>query len=42
MEYFDKGEKNAMLHDPWEFDRKMIHKKYQKIVKQLEDHAPKN
>lgn len=42
MEYFDKGEKNAMLHDSWEFDRKMIHKKYQEIVKQLEDHTSKS
>jgi hemerythrin-like domain-containing protein len=36
MSYFTQKEKNQMLEEGWEFDRKMIHEKYQNIVKELE------
>ncbi|MEE4310246.1 MAG: hemerythrin domain-containing protein [candidate division KSB1 bacterium] len=32
--YFTEGELNHMLDDFWEFDRKMIHEKYQNVVDQ--------
>ena len=31
QEYFDKDEQNKMLAEFWEFDRKMIHEKYNKV-----------
>lgn len=31
QEYFDKDEQTRMLAEFWEFDRKMIHEKYNKI-----------
>lgn len=36
MKYFDKQEQEAMLNDFWEFDRKMIHEKYQKVIDSLQ------
>jgi len=35
MKYFDKQELDDMLNDFWEFDRKMIHEKYQKVLLNL-------
>jgi len=32
MEYFTKNEQDVMLDEYWEFDRKMIHEKYTKVV----------
>ena len=37
MTYFSKKELQDMLQEFWEFDRKMIHEKYTKIVKDLEE-----
>jgi hemerythrin-like domain-containing protein len=34
--YFTKQEQDAMLQEFWEFDRKLIHEKYQKIVEQFQ------
>jgi len=34
--YFSEAEEQAMLREFWEFDRKMIHEKYGKLVKELE------
>ncbi|MCJ7508293.1 MAG: hemerythrin domain-containing protein [candidate division Zixibacteria bacterium] len=36
MTYFTQKEQDQMLEEGWEFDRKMIHEKYQNIVKELE------
>lgn len=36
MEYFTEQEKKLMLQEFWEFDRNMIHEKYQKIVGEIE------
>ena len=36
MEYFSKEEQDKMLKNFWEFDRKMIHEKYKKLVEELE------
>ncbi len=33
--YFSKEELDKMLNDFWEFDRKMIHEKYQKVYNSL-------
>ena len=35
--YFSDQEDQAMLAEFWEFDRKMIHEKYESIVKELKD-----
>jgi hemerythrin-like domain-containing protein len=35
MDYFTKQELDAMLHEFYEFDRKMIHEKYQIVVDTL-------
>lgn len=37
MEYFSEQEKNSMLKEGWEFDRKLIHEKYQYIVSNAEE-----
>lgn len=34
QEYFDKDEQNKMLAEFWEFDRKMIHEKYNKVFEE--------
>ena len=36
MDYFTEQERDAMLTEGWEFDRKLIHEKYQNIVTELE------
>jgi len=36
MEYLSREEQDNMLQDFWEFDQKMIHEKYTKIVNDLE------
>jgi len=35
--YFTDEEDQAMLAEFWEFDRKMIHEKYQSVVEKLEE-----
>lgn len=35
MEYFSKQEQDEMLQEFWEFDRKMIHEKYNKVVGEI-------
>lgn len=37
MKYFSKEEQQDMLEEFWEFDRNMIHDKYKKLVKLLEE-----
>jgi len=37
LDYFSKEEQDKMLEEFWEFDRKMIHEKYRKVVDQIED-----
>jgi len=36
MDYFDKREQAAMLDEYWEFDKKIIHEKYNNIVERFE------
>jgi hemerythrin-like domain-containing protein len=36
MEYFTSEQQEDMLEEYWEFDRKMIHEKYKKIVEEAE------
>ena len=36
MEYFTSEQQQDMLEEFWEFDRKMIHEKYKKIVEESE------
>jgi len=36
LDYFSKQEQDDMLNEFWEFDRKIIHEKYQKVVEALE------
>jgi len=36
LEYFDEQEQDKMLQEYWEFDRKLIHEKYKKIVEDTE------
>jgi hemerythrin-like domain-containing protein len=36
MEYFTKDEQDKMLAEFYEFDRNMIHEKYQKVVDQIQ------
>ena len=35
MKYFNEKEQDAMLEEFWDFDKKMIHEKYQKVVEEL-------
>jgi hemerythrin-like domain-containing protein len=35
MEYFSRQEQDDMLQEFWEFDQKMIHEKYHKVVDEL-------
>ena len=37
MAYFTKQEQAAMLAECFEFDRQMIHEKYEQAVRQLEE-----
>lgn len=39
MDYFDKQEKDAMLCEFTEFDRKFIHDKYKAVVEEIENHT---
>jgi hemerythrin-like domain-containing protein len=39
LEYFSKEEQDQMLQEFWEFDRKLIHEKYQKIVDDIKNSA---
>ncbi len=43
LEYFSQQEQGDMLQEFWEFDRQLIHEKYQKVVDELEKEkkAPK-
>ena len=36
LDYFSAAEHDAMLAEFWEFDRKLIHEKYEKVVAELE------
>jgi len=36
LDYFTKDEQDAMLQEFWEFDKKMIHEKYKKVVEEYE------
>ncbi len=36
LDYLSPQEQSAMLQEFWEFDRKLIHEKYQSLVEQLE------
>ena len=36
MEYFSQEEKDAMLRECWEFDKKLIHEKYRQVVERFE------
>jgi hemerythrin-like domain-containing protein len=36
MDYFSQKEKDKMFEESWEFDRKLFHEKYTKIVEALE------
>jgi hemerythrin-like domain-containing protein len=42
MDYFSEEQQQAMLVEFWEFDRKMIHEKYEKVVEQAEKERDKN
>jgi hemerythrin-like domain-containing protein len=35
MKYFSADEQGLMLDEFWEFDRKMIHEKYTKLIEEL-------
>jgi len=37
MDYFSEAEREAMLDEMWEFDRGMIHQKYESAVERLEE-----
>ncbi|MFX0007723.1 MAG: hemerythrin domain-containing protein [Promethearchaeota archaeon] len=37
MNYFTKDEQNKMLQEFWEFDKTLIHEKYQKVIENLQN-----
>jgi len=37
MEYFNEQEKDSMLSEGWEFDRRLIHEKYENVVANAEE-----
>ncbi len=37
MDYFTKAERDAMLNEGQEFDRRMIHRKYDQLIESLEE-----
>jgi hemerythrin-like domain-containing protein len=41
MEYFTESEKNAMLEEEYEFDRKFIHENYKAVVEEVERNQKK-
>jgi hemerythrin-like domain-containing protein len=36
LEYLSKQEQDSMLQEFWEFDRKMIHERYRRVVEEIE------
>ena len=40
LDYFSKEEQDDMLKEFWEFDRKVIHEKYQRVVEGQEQRRP--
>lgn len=40
MDYFSKEEQNRMLQEFWDFDRTLIHEKYDKMVETLKGRHP--
>ena len=36
LEYLTKREQDSILDEMWEFDRSLIHEKYNEIIKELE------
>lgn len=40
LDYFSKQEQDDMLAEFWEFDRMLIHEKYQKVIEGLEADKP--
>jgi hemerythrin-like domain-containing protein len=42
MEYFSPQEREAMLTEFWDFDKKLIHEKYERVVSELEKIAAKD
>lgn len=39
MDYFNQQEQDHMLNEFWDFDREMIHEKYEKVVERYEDES---
>ncbi|MFW9820498.1 MAG: cation-binding protein, partial [Candidatus Thorarchaeota archaeon] len=37
MKYFNKDEQKKMLQEFWEFDKTLIHEKYQKVIENLQN-----
>jgi hypothetical protein len=37
MKYFDEKEQENMLLEFWDFDKTLIHEKYQKVVENLQN-----
>jgi hemerythrin-like domain-containing protein len=37
LDYLSRQEQDIMLEDMWEFDRKLIHEKYENVIKRLEE-----
>ena len=37
LDYLSRQEQDIMLEDMWEFDRKLIHEKYENVIKGLEE-----
>jgi hemerythrin-like domain-containing protein len=37
MEYFTRQEQEAMLNEFWDFDRKVVHEHYAKVLDELEN-----
>ena len=42
MEYFTEQEQEAMLQEFWDFDKKIIHEKYQQVIEAVEESQYKN
>jgi hemerythrin-like domain-containing protein len=40
LEYLSKQEQESMLQEFWEFDRRMIHERYRKVVEEMEELMP--
>jgi len=37
MKYFTKEEQDKMLHEFWDFDKTLIHEKYEKVIENLQN-----